>query len=338
MALVQPYAPYGMPNMGNTCYISSVLQVLKAIRSFRAKCPRDGEIGTIMHDSVFSPQVVQRAYLWCRNLLNVKGASQEDAAELLLKIFDDDINTSVDTSCFENVCTKRKRCLTCNHVVETQIKEKILIITSLPTGDSPIQRSVDETFGYVGKKDTALPTGLPTGLPTPEQSPLSPGAPPASYGGYGRGFSGSSGAAQIPPASPKSLPGDVWYCLDDGSVTVGPLSRLCPYIMFYEERPASSVTDNVSSVVADDKVQVLDLDCDDGKCKSRQPHESYVSSYEIGSVLVLHVAVPTLVDMSSVERTLVAGCGGFGQRCYDLTSFISRVGSSHFVAYVKQIK
>lgn len=325
-------APGGFPNTGNTCYISSTIQCLHAVQSFREQCSSNNAFEKVVAKDFASREDIVAAYQWCRALMNIKGASQEDPAELLCKLYDKDLNPGLNTSCFENMCTKRKRCTTCGHTTETSTTEKMLIVTSLPSGSSPVQRAVDAVFGF--KRDV-LEIQQPV-LPAAQalSAPANTNAPPMAYRNFNRGFTGSSSFAANEPADTPS--GEIWFRCDDESVVPVRLSNAQPYVLFYEERQTAIAAPPTSASSLPEKVQTLPLDCDEGACKSKQVHETYVCSYEISTTLCVHVAVPRFQNMDLVERTLLAGCASGGQRAYDLVSFISRVGDNHYVGYVRK--
>lgn len=327
--------PFGFPNTGNTCYISSTIQCLSAVRSFREQCRGDNELERVVRGKFARPaellQAIGLAYQWCRQLMNIRGASQEDPAELLLKLFDDDLNPSMNTSCFENTRTKRKRCTQCNYVTETNSKEKMLIVTCLPAeGQSPVQRAVDDCFGFQRVQESAA-LAAPAAPAIQAPLPLADtNAPPMSFHNYNRGFAGPSSPVPKPTVISKN---EEWYRCDDESITVVRLSSCQPYILFYEERQTAVAATTGAEESPPAQLQTLPLDCDDGACKSKQAHETYVCSYDLSTALVIHIAVPQHRNMALVERTLLVGCDG-GKRAYDLVSFCARVGNNHYVAYV----
>lgn len=327
--------PFGFPNTGNTCYISSTIQCLSAVRSFREQCRGDSELERVVLGKFARPaellQGIGAAYQWCRQLMNIKRASPEDPAELLLKLFDNDLNPDMNTCCFENTRTKRKRCTQCNHVTETNSKEKMLIVTCLPAkGASPVQRAVDACFGFERQSVPAAPaTRAAPAVPLPVADT---NAPPMSFHNYNRGFAGPS--LPVPKTTPV-CEDEIWYRCDDESVTPVRLSTCQPYLLFFEERQTAAAATSGAEESPPAQLQTLSLDCDDGACKSKQAHETYVCSYDLSTALVIHIAVPQHRNMALVERTLMVGCEG-GKRAYDLVSFIARVGTNHYVAYVKK--
>ena len=299
--------PFGFPNTGNTCYISSTIQCLSAVRSFREQCHGDNNFERVVYGKYARPADLLRgidaAYQWCRKLMNIQGASPEDPAELLLKLFDEDLNPGMNTSCFENTRAKRKRCTQCNHVTETSSKEKMLIVTCLPAkGASPVQRAVDATFGFQRESVPAAPAAPQPSLPLADTN-----APPMSFHNYNCGFAGPSSPVHKTTAVHEN---EIWFRCDDETVTPVRLSSCQPYVLFFEERltavPASSGVKESPPA----QLSTLPLDCDEGACKSKQAHETYVSSYDLSTALVIHIAVPQYMNMKTVERTLLVGCDG----------------------------
>ena len=342
--------------MGNTCYISSAVQCLCAVYCFRNANHDANALTRVLHGTLADVQSVSAMYKWCRDLMSVKGRTPEDPAELLLKLFDKELNPNMNTSCFQNTRTKQKRCTKCGHLTETQCTEKMLIVTCLPDGPAPVQRAVDMMFGFRSSKPVQT---SPVSVASPTVAPVAPraisshsrqevrsgpqprpiDAPPLSYHSYNKGFAGPPVAAIAATGDSKDSGqhrGEMWYRCDDEKVTLVRLSQAQPYILFYEERKTSGSTDECAPP-APLELQTLALDCDDGRCKSKQIHEIYVCAYEISQALVVHVAVPRRMHCGSIERTLLVDAE-IGRKAYDLAAFISRVGSNHYVAYVRKQK
>ena len=340
--------PCRMPNMGNTCYISSALQCLRATSVFVEACDSKSPVGRVMCYHQPSPQSLAVVYQWCRRALLLQNRkTPEDPAEMLVKLFDDDAQLGVSTICFESARTTCKKCRRCGHEKKERDTEKMLIVPFLPEGQNAVQRAVDSVFGFQSTEAPALKQQImKPSLPLVAAKSNDLDAPPMTYYNYNRGFAGaqmteSASAARDRVESKSAYTrGEVWYRCDDNIITEVQLTSAQPYVLFYEERrtavmPAGSPSQE-SNGTSRPVIQKLALDCDDGECKSKQEHDVYVSAYELSSALVVHVAVPKVVkDMNDVERTLIAGSDD-GQRAYDLRAFVARVGANHYVAYVRK--
>lgn len=356
-------------NRGNTCWAASVLQALRALHRFVKSCNRNSLLGVAVGEPELKEAMVPSLFTWCRACLkNEEGSGfrQADPSELLMELFD---REDVNTTCFENKRTTYYKCLACNHERRVDLKEKMLIVTTLPSGKCPVQRAVDLEFGYLEAKQSPFVEGKPV-VPAFEPPPLTlepqavpspavltyPPAPPASMSEYNRGFAGPGGqavsASDARDASEAvgTPRGESWWRCDDGDVHSVRLTTATPYVLFYEERDGivkmgefetnSSVGDEAG--VNQQLMQRRDLDCDKGACQgSRQPHSTCVETYGIGEVLAIQVVFPKRMHMANVERTLLTRSSESsddpkdqtGLKAYDLVSFVSRVGGSHYVAY-----
>lgn len=338
-------------NRGNTCYIASVVQALRSLRRFGEKCGTQSLLGLAVTQPDFKDELVPALYKWCRSCLKNnegKGFRQADPSELLMELFD---RKDVNTHCFENTRVTYKECLTCKHVRRASVKEKMLIVTSLPPGNWPIQRAVDSEFGY------ALPETVP------HAHPLMPPPPPLSMSMYQRSHCGARKRSRESASDAKDRLPDTpvrresWWRCDDGAVQEVKLTTATPYVLFYQEREGIVrmgefetnedvvVEDAVNKVphrVSGQQVQCQELDCDEGKCHGvKRTHKSCVETYEIGEVLAIQIVFPKQVHMGTVERTLLTRTSETsddpdnqtGLKAYDLVSFVSRVGGAHYVCY-----
>jgi hypothetical protein len=335
-------------------------------------CNKNSLLGVAVGEPELREEMVPPLFTWCRACLkNEEGSGfrQADPSELLMELFD---RKDVNTACFENKRTTYYKCLACNHERRVDSKEKMLIVTTLPSGRCPVQRAVDVEFGYVEAKQSPFVEGKAV-VPASEPPPLAlgpqaapspavptyPPAPPASMSEYNRGFAGPGGQAvsaseardasdaRSAVAAPR---GESWWRCDDGDVQSVRLTTATPYVLFYQERDGfvemgefeMNSTADESAGVNQQLTQRRDLDCDDGACQgSRQPHSTCVETYGIGEVLAIQVVFPKRMHMTNVERTLLTRSSESsddpkdqtGLKAYDLVSFVSRVGGSHYVAY-----
>ena len=155
-------------NRGNTCWAASVLQALRALRRFVGSINKNSLLGVAVGEPEMREDMVPALFTWCRACLkNEEGSGfrQADPSELLMELFD---RKDVNTACFENKRTTHYQCLTCGHERRDESTEKMLIITSLPSGSRPVQRAVDMEFGY----DASTPSpfvGSAPGAPEPPE-------------------------------------------------------------------------------------------------------------------------------------------------------------------------
>ena len=326
-------------NRGNTCWAASVLQALRGLRRFVDSCNKNSLLGVALRDPEPQESLIPPLFTWCRACLKNEegvGFQQADPSELLMELFD---RKDVNTVCFENERTTYYKCLTCNHERRVESKEKMLIVTTLPSGACPVQRAVDLEFGYVEEKQSpfvkrasAVPGSEPPLLPLGPQAWRSPAVPayppalPASMSEYNKGFAGP-GVAVVSASKARDAAGggyadssgtpqrESWWRCDDGDVQSVRLATATPYVLFYQERDGfvnmgefemNSTTDETTSAEKSRRVQRRDLDCDKGACKgSRQPHSTYVETYGIGEVLAIQIVFPKRIHMGQVERTLL---------------------------------
>ena len=329
-------------NRGNTCWAASVLQALRALHRFVKSCDKNSLLGMAVGEPELREEMVAPLFTWCRACLkNEEGSGfrQADPSELLMELFD---RKDVNTACFENKRTTYYKCLTCNHERRVNSKEKLLIVTTLPSGRCPVQRAVDLEFGYLEAKQSPFVEGkavVPASEPPPlalgpqampsSTVPAYPPAPPASMSEYNRGFAGPGGqavsaseardASEAREASEASAAvgapqGESWWRCDDGAVQSVRLTTATPYVLFYQERDGfvemgefeMNSTADEAARVHQQLTQRQDLDCDDGACQgSRQPHSTCVETYGIGEVLAIQVVFPKRMHMANVERTLL---------------------------------
>ena len=339
-------------NRGNTCWAASVLQALRALRRFVGSINKNSLLGVAVGEPEMREEMVPALFTWCRACLkNEEGSGfrQADPSELLMELFD---RKDVNTACFENKRTTHFQCLTCGHERRDESTEKMLIITSLPSGSRPVQRAVDMEFGY----DASTPSPFVGSAPVaPEPPPLALGpaapsatsAPPTTMTAYNQGFAGPTTRSMS--ASDARDARKSWWRCDDGDVQEVRLTTATPYVLFYQERDGfvqmgEFEADDDETMEASEarRTQRLDLDCDDGACAgARQPHSKCVETYGIGEVLAIQVVFPKRIHMANVERTLLTCSSEFsddprnqtGLKAYDLVSFISRVGGAHYVCY-----
>lgn len=350
-------------NRGNTCWAASAIQALRCLAAAPRMCkqtPSSVPLRKALCDADGVPDtVVPHLFLWARQCLkNQEGCGHRpaDPAEWFVELCDraQDANTQM----FEAKRVQRYECLACGHVRHAENEEKVLILPCLPDGGAPVQSAMDAEFGY---HRPAPPAPLASALPpTPPWAPpptLQPGAPagappvypggapplPLSYSEYGRGFHPQP--AEGTGGSPSD---ETWWRCDDGQVAEVRVQTATPYLLFYEERgsaASAAEAEKESLGRGEATCQVLELDCDHGKCGgARRRHTAYVESYEMGSVLAVQIACPRLMRMDHVERTLYTGVcpdphapEAAEYRAYDLKSFVSRVGGYHYVAYVKRM-
>jgi len=348
-------------NRGNTCWAASAVQALRALGRFVRVCDKNSLLGTAVGGTQLKDALVPPLFTWCRACLkNEEGSGfrQADPSELLMELFD---RKDVNTACFENKRTTHYQCLNCKHERRVNSTEKMLIVTSLPSGSCPLQRAVDMEFGYLA--DTSPRPGARATLAASETEPpptvLGPTAPPpASMSAYNRGFAGpsiksasASDARGARDARDTGAPrGESWWRCDDGDIRTVRLTTATPYVLFYQEREGivqmgefETNGDAGESVgAAERRAQKQNLDCDEGVCNgTRQPHSKCVETYGIGEVLAIQVVFPKRMHMGQVERTLLTRSDESsdnpsdqtGLKAYDLISFISRVGGAHYVCY-----
>lgn len=347
-------------NRGNTCYIASVVQALRSLHRFARKCDDKSPLGLAVTLPEIRDEMVPALYKWCRSCLKNnegKGFRQADPSELLMELFD---RKDVDTACFENTRVAYKECLTCSHVRRANSKEKMLIVTTLPSGNWPIQRAVDREFGYAVEDTTAEHSSVSP------LSPLSPPPPPMSMSQYKSNYSGPNKRMRESASDARDreyeapVRRESWWRCDDGAVQEVKLTTAVPYVLFYQERDGivrmgefetsedvvNGAEHSRNSAVASPKVHCQELDCDEGKCSgAKRPHKSCVETYEIGEVLAIQIVFPKRLHMSRVERTLLTRTSETsddpdnqtGLKAYDLVSFVSRVGGAHYVCYRKKV-
>lgn len=345
-------------NRGNTCWAASALQALRALHRFIDSCNKNSLLGVAVSEPELKESLVPPLFTWCRACLkNEEGSGfrPADPSELLMELFD---RKDVNTACFENKRTTHYECLTCNHERRVESTEKMLIVTSLPSGSRPVQRAVDVEFGY--DTSTTLSPFVESAPVVQEPPPLSlgPAAPPTTMSAYNKGFASSVSASDARDAGSAESAGNAagaapraesWWRCDDGDVQEVRLTTATPYVLFYQERDGFvqmgefDMGDDESMGDTDTrKMQKFDLDCDDGACAgARQPHSKCVETYGIGEVLAIQVVFPKRMHMANVERTLVTRSSESsddpmdqtGLKAYDLVSFISRVGGAHYVCY-----
>lgn len=333
-----------LENRGNTCWAAATVQALRALKSFVRGSGTNTVFGKAIVGGVLSDSLVPHVFRWTRACLKNnegKGHRPADPAEFLVELFDRD---DVKSKCFESKRVRRFECQTCRHVRTVESEEKMLIVNVLMDGPNPVQRAVDQEFGYVEQQ---RPKRLPS-VPTVPSLPKRRRLPVGSMAIYKRGFAGPNGYAEdeTKEVQTQQLPDDeVWWRCDDGSVVEVSLGNNTPYVLFYEERDTavkkheSSLRAKEASSQQKNGYQVMELDCDEGKCLgTKQPHTVYVETYEVGSVLAVHVACPRMMNVQHLERTLLtkSEAGGEGMKAYDLRSFIDRVGDCHYVAYVRK--
>ena len=330
-------------NRGNTCWAASVLQALRALRRFVGSINKNSLLGVAVGEPEMREDMVPALFTWCRACLkNEEGSGfrQADPSELLMELFD---RKDVNTACFENKRTTHYQCLTCGHERRDESTEKMLIITSLPSGSRPVQRAVDMEFGYDASTPSPFVGSAPGAPEPPEPPPLAlgpaapsapsassaplapsapsaplapsaPSAPPTTMSAYNQGFAGpttqSMSAADARDA--RDARGKSWWRCDDGDVQEVRLTTATPYVLFYQERDGFvqmgefEADDETMEASEARRTQRLDLDCDDGACAgARQPHSKCVETYGIGEVLAIQVVFPKRIHMANVERTLL---------------------------------
>ena len=301
----------GLRNHGNTCWAAATLQCLRSLPALREACPANTPLGRMLNADAVGVDVVADFFAWCQSCLKNnegKRGRPADPAEFLVELLDRD---DVPSGCFGNKKTSLISCETCKHTRKTCAEEKMLILTTLPRGPSPIRRAVDKEFGF----SQANTSGEPV-----QQPKIS-----------GEVWIECNDAQLIERDDPEMISGS-------------------PYVIFYHERGVP-VTMGESSAASSEEVgqspgHPRELDCDAGKCLgTKQPHVVRVESYEMGPVLAVHVACPPKnMHMGYVERTLLTRstepsddpADQTGFKAYDLVSFISRVGGCHYVAFRKK--
>lgn len=351
-----------LENRGNTCWASATVQALRPLRCFAKHCNTNSVFGKAVASGTLSDTLVPHLFKWTRNCLKNnegKGHRPADCAEFLVELFD---RKDVNSKCFQSNRVKKYECQTCHHIRRVKTEEKMLIINALPNGPSPLQKAVDAEFGYpcATPEITPYAPAVPVFPETPVLSPPRD-AQPGSMSVYNNGFAGPAGAhgamsAEQARDAEQSKRTETWYRCDDGRINEVYLDTATPYVLFYEERggavklgestaKTTSAGDGAPAQDGEGKFPIFSLDCDEGKCLgTKQPHTAYVETYEIGSVLAVHVACPRLMSMRFVERTLLTRASESsddpadqtGMKAYDLRSFISRVGGCHYIAYTKK--
>lgn len=296
-----------LENLGNTCWCASAIQALRGVRVFSELFPRTTLLGRILNDDKVPTPLIAGFYTWARSLLTATyDSSPEDPAEFLVRLFD---QQGVPEKLFVSMRHKITCCERCHHVRVSKSEECLFIIPYIPKCANPLEKALYADFGYK------------------------------------IGYTSAEGSADsyrdaVPPK------GERWWRCDDNMVTEVALTIATPYLLFYVERGASWSIDN-EGVEEDEEVPLyeeikgtlehintknnLELDCE-GSCKRKTPHNVFVSNYETGSAVIIHISMPRRMNLACIERTLFEGESG---EPFELTAIICRVGGSHYVCYRK---